>query len=91
MTIKEFLEQEIAKDANEFEKKYGKMFSEQIIKSIKSNGRVSFYCHGYCNSTDLLGICPKDELAFREFCKKQGLNLHEERNGYGARMLVVTM
>lgn len=91
MTIKEFLKQEIAKDANEFEQKYGKMFSEGIINGIKSNGRVSFYCHGYCKSTDLLGIRPKDELAFREFCKKQGLNVHEERNGYGSRMLVVTM
>lgn len=91
MTIKEFLEQEIAKDANEFEKQYGKMFSERIIRSIKSNCRATFYCHGYCNSTDILGICPKDEQAFRKFCEKQGLNVHEERNIHGARMLVVTM
>jgi len=91
MTIKESLEQEIAKDANEFEQKYGKMFSEGIISSIKSFGRMQIYCNRYCKSTNLLGICPKDELAFREFVKKQGLNLHEERNSYGARMLVVTM
>lgn len=91
MTIKESLEQELAADANEFEKKYGKMFSEGIISSIKSFGRMQIYCHGYCKSTNLLGILPKDELAFRKFCEKQGMNVHEERNGYGARMLVVTM
>lgn len=91
MTIKESLEQELAADANKFEKKYGKMFSEGVIRSIKSFCRMQIYCHGYCKSTDLFGIRPKDELAFREFCKKQGLNIHEVYNSYGARMLVVTM
>lgn len=91
MTIKEFLEQEIAKDANEFEKQYGKMMSEEIIKQIRRYGRTTFYCHGYVDSTSKDGILPKDEQAFRKFCEKQGLNVHEERNSHGARMLVVTM
>ena len=91
MTIKEFLEQEIEKDANEFEKQYGKMLSECIINGIKRNGSKFFYCHGYVSSTSINSILPKDELAFREFCKRQGLNLHEETNSHGARMLVVTM
>lgn len=91
MTIKEFLEKELAADANEFEKKYGKMMSEEIIKQIRRYGKKTFYCHGYVNSTSKDGILPKDELAFREFVKRQGLNLSEKTNSHGARMLVVTM
>lgn len=91
MTIKEFLEKELAADANEFEKQYGKMLSECIVYGIKRNGRKFFYCHGYVSSTSITCILPKDELAFREFCKRQGLNIHEETNSHGARMLVVTM
>ena len=91
MTIKEFLEKELAADANEFVKKYGKILSESIIHGIKRYGSKCFYCHGYVSSTSKTCILPKDELAFREFCKRQGLNLHEETNSHGARMLVVTM
>lgn len=91
MTIKEFLEKELAADANEFEKEYGKMLSESIICGIKRNGSKFFYCHGYVSATSINTILPKDELAFREFCKRQGLNIHEETNSHGARILVVTM
>lgn len=91
MTIKEFLEQELAADANEFEKKYGKMLSESIIYGIKRNGSKFFYCHEYVSSTSITCILPEDKLTFREFVKRQGLNLHEERNSHGARILVVTM
>lgn len=104
MSIKEFLIKERAAKPNEFEKQfrklqseyefesqYGKMLSECIIDGIKRNGSKFFYCHGYVRSTSIDSIFPKDELAFREFVKRQGFNLHEETNSYGARMLVVTM